>query len=235
MQTRPVKPLTIIPQSTDKKPKEGRGITTTAPGTVAELPALTPSVTPVLAGGAGCLGAISPGTIPPPGTNGPGTIPPPDNDKPLSDGTELKKAGPSMSAIKGKPTLPAPFKKNTPEKPVPLLKPTKLVSNTPQGALGAPVITNGEMLVPLLRNNGELPPGGAVNGVQVGGRNGEPGIEGLDDTQEGVDESEYSLLADAVGESSDFSKLLTSSVLYDLSALEVTILIPALYTTSCSI
>ena len=140
-----------------------------------------------------------------------------------------------MSAIKGKPTLPAPFKKNTPEKPVPLLKPTKLVSNTPQGALGAPVITNGEMLVPLLRNNGELPPGGAVNGVQVGGRNGEPGIEGLDDTQEGVDESEYSLLADAVGESSDFSKLLTSSVLYDLSALEVTILIPALYTTSCSI
>ena len=180
-----MRPLPIVPA--DKKPKEGRGVMGTVAGTTAELPSLTPSAT---SGGV-------PGTIPPPSL---------DNDKQLSDNIELKKACPSVSAVKAKPSVPTPFKKNTPEKPVPQSRPTKPVSSAPPGAPVAPVIKNGEMPIPPLRHNGELPPGGVANGALVGGRNGDPDVEGHDETQEGVGESEYSLLSDVLGESSDFSK-----------------------------
>eukprot|EP00731_Ephydatia_muelleri_P023380 Em0015g963a len=165
VKVRQVRPLPIVPA--DKKPKEGRGVMATVAGTTAESPSLTPSAT---SGGV-------PGTIPPLSL---------ENDKQLSDNIELKKACPSVSAVKAKPSVPTPFKKNTPEKPVPQSRPTKPVSSAPPGAPVAPVIKNGEMPIPPLRHNGELPPGGVANGALVGGRNGDPDVE------------------DVLGESSDF-------------------------------
>ena len=207
-QTRSVRPLPEIPsQPTDKKSKDAKGVTAANPVTTTEPVPLTPTT----------LNSPAVGTCP-------GPIPPPsvDSDRqPSNNNAELKRAGPSMSGIKGKPSVPPPFKKSTPEKPSP---PVKV---KPSGALPgvgtAPLIRNGEVSAPAVSRNGE-PPGPFLPGDKNG--KGEVGDEWQDD--QGVLDSEYSLLAD-VNDSADFSKWLW------LQESAIFIYIYCLYGTSCSI